>query len=223
MVNSDSEIARGEIAERALVAAFSNRESAHAAAKNLHEEGFHKIWLGVTSEETTIKSEDDSLPARLGRFFKGESDGKSLVQTLALHGVGGADAQRVERQLEPNEVILTVDGSNHPELAARIIESSQGDVLSGESFVFTTVEWTAPEEVPGSVTLGYEDPTEYARGMRVDDAELLRLRSERLLTGAVPTLREELFVMHFDTEDADDGTSSMGGAIGTRHREDIEP
>ena len=41
MVNSDSEIARGEIAERALVAAFSNRESAHAAAKNLHEEGFH--------------------------------------------------------------------------------------------------------------------------------------------------------------------------------------
>ena len=222
-MNSDSEIARGEIAERALVAAFSNRESAHAAAKNLHEEGFHKIWLGVTSEETTIKSEDDSLPARLGRFFKGESDGKSLVQTLALHGVGGADAQRVERQLEPNEVILTVDGSNHPELAARIIESSQGDVLSGESFVFTTVEWTALEEVPGSVTLGYEDPTEYARGMRVDDAELLRLRSERLLTGAVPTLREELFVMHFDTEDADDGTSSMGGAIGTRHREDIEP
>ena len=222
-MNSDSEIARGEIAERALVAAFSNRESAHAAAKNLHEEGFHKIWLGVTSEETTIKSEDDSLPARLGRFFKGESDGKSLVQTLALHGVGGADAQRVERQLEPNEVILTVDGSNHPELAARIIESRQGDVLSGESFVFTTVEWTAPEEVPGSVTLGYEDPTEYARGMRVDDAELLRLRSERLLTGAVPTLREELFVMHFDTEDADDGTSSMGGAIGTRHREDIEP
>jgi hypothetical protein len=222
-VNSDSEIARGEIAERALVAAFSNRESAHAAAKNLHEEGFHKIWLGVTSEETTIKSEDDSLPARLGRFFKGESDGKSLVQTLALHGVGGADAQRVERQLEPNEVILTVDGSNHPELAARIIESSQGDVLSGESFVFTTVEWTAPEEVPGSVTLGYEDPNEYARGLRIDDTELTRLRSERQLTGAVPTLREELFVMHFDNEDVDDGTSSMGGAIGTRHREDIEP
>ena len=221
-MNSDSESARGEIAEGALVAAFGDRESAHKAAKNLRDEGFHKIWIGVISDDTTIKSDNHSIGASIGRFFSGESHGTSLTKTLTRHGVSETEAQRVERQLEPNDVILTVDGSNHPELAARIVEDSGGDVLSGESFVFTTVEWMAADERRGSELLGYEDPTEYARGQRVDDAGLTHLRNERLLTDTVPMLHEDIFIARFDDKE-EDGTSSMGGAIGTRHRSDITP
>jgi hypothetical protein len=137
----------------------------------------------------------------------------------------------VEQQLEPDDVILTVNGSNHPELAARIIEDAAGDILAGESFVFTSVEWTAIDDTPGSELLGYQDPTEYARGARVDDADLTRLRNERLISGTVPTMREDIFIARFDDdlsdfdldEDVEEGTSSMGGSIGTRRREDIEP
>lgn len=200
-MNSDSELAHNEIDLRALVAAFGDRETAHVAAKNLRDEGFHKIWIGVTYDESALKSEDDSIGAKLVRFFSGEADGSTLVETLTRHGVSEPEAQRVERHLEPNDVLLTVNGSNHPELAARIVEDAGGDVLAGESFVFTSIEWTAPDDRPGSELLGYEDPTEFARGQRVDDTDLTRLRNERLTFPAVPTLRDEIFVARFDEDD----------------------
>jgi hypothetical protein len=201
-VNSDSELAHGGIDTRSLVAAFGARETAHLAAKNLRDEGFHKIWIGVTYDDSALKSEDESLGAKIVRFFSGEADGATLVDTLTRHDVPEAEALRVERQLEMNDVILTVNGSNHPELAARIIEDAGGDVLAGESFTCTTIEWTQRDDRPGSELLGYEDPTAYARGQRVDDGDLTRLRNERLLSPAVPTMREDIFIAHFDEDDA---------------------
>jgi hypothetical protein len=211
-VNSDSDYAHGRnVGEQAIVAAFADRESAHVAAKRLREESFHKIWIGVTLAGTAIESEDESLGAKIGRFFSGESDGSSLTETLMRHGVTETEAQRVERQLEPDCAILTVNGDNHPELAAQIVENCDGVVLSGQSFVYANVEWTAPDNRPGSELLGYEDPTEFARGERVDDAGLTRLRDERLLTD-IPTLREDIFIARFDDEE-----------LGTRKRSDRTP
>jgi hypothetical protein len=224
-MNSDSEYARSGFGTRSLVAAFTDRESAHAAATMLRKEGFHKIWIGVTrASGTEIAGENDSIGAKIGRFFSGESE-DSMIETLMRHGVGVTEAERVERQIEPNDVILTVDGSNHPELAAQILEDARGDVLSGESFMFTTVDWTVPDDRPGSELLGYQDPNEYARGKRVDDSELTRLRNERLLSDSVPIVREDIFVARYDPGElsgaidaGESGRSSAGGAIGTRRR-----
>jgi hypothetical protein len=221
-MNSDSEFARGKIGERALVAAFVDRDDAHQAVKTLHEEGFHKTWIGLMRGDDTIKSENESIGAKIGRFFSGEGDGASLIHTLMRHGLSETEAQRVESEIEPDDVIVTVDGSNHPELAAQVIEDAGGDILSGESFIFTTVEWNATDNRPGSELLGYQDPTEFARGNRVDDEDLTRLRNERILTGSVPTLREDIFIARFDDEPDDEGTSRGGASIGTRRREDLD-
>jgi len=200
-VNSDSEYAHGDTGSNALVAAFGDRESAHEAAKDLRDEGFHKIWIGVIIGDATLKSENESIGAKVGRFFTGEMDGASLTQTLARHGVSEAEAQRIEERLEPEDVILTVNGSNHPELAARIIEDCGGDILSGESFTLSTIEWAVDDDRSGSELLGYADPTEFARGQRVDDEGLTRLRNERILSESVPTIREDLFVMTYDEDE----------------------
>ena len=223
-MNSDSEFARSTMGGRALVAAYADREGAHEAAKILRKEGFHKIWIGVTRPETgDLASENDSMSAKIGRFISGQADGEGLIETLMRHGVTVTEAERVERQLEPNDVVVTVDGDNHPELAAQIMEDCGGDVLSGESFVFKTVEWTATDSRTGSELLGYQDPNEYARGKRVDDMEVTRLRNERLLSDTVPTLSEDIFVARFDDDEPETGRSSAGAAVGTRHRRDREP
>ncbi len=232
-MNSDSDYLRGNNDGGAMVAAFGSRDLAHQAAKRLREEGFDKIWIGVTSADNTLKSDDDSIGGKIGRFFSGEKDGESLTETLTRHGVSEADALRIEGSIEPSDVLLTVNGSNHPELAAQIIEDLGGDVLSGESFVYTTVDWTGADDQRGSQLLGYEDPNQYARGQRVDDGTLSRLRSDRLQTDTVPTLREDIFIFGYDDDDGDDadvtgdeatrsatGRRSAGAAIGTQHRED---
>ena len=225
-VNSDSEYVRGESGEGALVAAFNDRETAREAAKRLRVEGFHKVWIGVTSADATLQSADDSAGAKIGRFFSGTADGGSLTETLVRHGVSEAEARRIDGSIAANDVILTVDGHNHPELAAQIVEDFGGDLLSGESFVFTTIDWTAIDDRLGSQVLGYQDPTEYARGKRVDDGSVTRLRNERLGSDTVPTLREDIFILSFDDDDdARDttGTRRAGAAVGTQHRDALTP
>jgi hypothetical protein len=176
-VNSDSEYAHGDIGFHTLVASFGDRENAHEAAKDLRDEGFHKIWIGVILGDATIKSEDDSLGAKVGRFFTGELDGVTLTDTLTRHGVSEEEAQRIQGTLEPDDVVLTVNGSNHPELAARVIGDRGGEILSGKALVYTTVEWTT--------------------------AQATHLRNERLLSGNVPIIREDLFIMTYDEDDAE--------------------
>lgn len=224
-MNSDFEYARGKTGDRALVAAFRERQSAHDAATNLRENGFHKVWIGVTRGDT-LTSEDESLGAKIGRFFRGETDGESLTDTLVKHGVSAAEAERIALEIEPSDVLLTVDGSNHPERAAQIVENYGGDVISGESFVYTQINWSPDDERLGSELLGYEDPDFYARGQRVDDEGVTRLREERLAASNVPTIREDYFILATDGEDELDhpshGRRSAGGAVGTQHRNELE-
>jgi hypothetical protein len=225
-MNSDMEYARGERGQRALVAVFNNRETAHDAGKRLRTEGFHKTWIGVTSA-SMLESADDSAGAKIGRFLSGTTDGGTLAETLVRHGVSETEALRIDDSIVLDDVILTVDGNNHPELAAQIIEDFGGDVLSGESFVFTSIDWAQSEDRLGSELLGYQDPNRYARGQRVDDEGYTRLRNERLGGDTIPTLREDIFILAFDDDDDDaetePGRRSAGGAIGTQHRDEVTP
>ncbi|HEY5341693.1 MAG TPA: hypothetical protein VIK27_11750 [Candidatus Aquilonibacter sp.] len=141
-MNNHSEPTRCDVGKRTLVAAFPDRGHAHQAAKLLRTEGFREQWIGLTSAGATkVRSDDESLATKITRFFTGGSSASALAATLTQHGVSELDAERVQRRLEPNDVILTVDGSNHPELAARILEDCRGDVLAGESCVGAAAEW----------------------------------------------------------------------------------
>jgi hypothetical protein len=225
-VNSDAEFARDNTGAGALVAAFGDRETANQAVRRLRAEGFHKTWVGVTNTDETLRSADESAGAKFGRFISGKADGNSLTDTLMKHGVSENDALRVEASIEPSDVILTVDGHNHPEFAAQIVEDLGGDILCGESFAYTTVDWTDNDDRTGSELLGYQDPNLYARGQRVDDEGFTRLRNERLRTDTIPTLTEDIFVYSFDDDELENetpGTRSAGGAIGTQHRGDVAP
>jgi hypothetical protein len=177
-VDTHSELASGNMGQHALVATFAQRRSAHQAAKRLRDEGFHKVWIGVTSAYvesddryntgtigTNIASVDDSIGAKIGHFFSDESDGLSLAETLIRHGVTETEARRIDATIEPDNVLLTVDGSNHPERVAQIVEACGGGVISGDSFVVTAIDWAG------------------ADGLR-----------------AAPTLHEDFFIARFDDE-----------------------
>jgi len=103
-MNSDSEFARDN---QTVVAAFPDQATAKAAVQVLHDEGFHKTWVGVTRAEfeidkkadsgiITTKVDDDSISSRLGRFFTGGTGGATLHKALEHHGVSAAEAQRID-------------------------------------------------------------------------------------------------------------------------------
>jgi hypothetical protein len=218
-MNSDTEFARGETPtdsdNHTVVAAFAEQATAKAAVQTLHDEGFHKTWIGVTRVDfeldrkadsgiITTKVDDDTIGSRIGRFFTGGTGGTTLSKALQHHGVSEGEAQRIDAALEPNDVLVTVNGSNHPELAAQLIEDAGGDLLSG----------------------GYQDADIYARELRLETGGRTRLRDERLNAAGVPVHREEFFVIAYN-DDWDDesgiakndtaGVRAMGGSIGTTH------
>lgn len=189
---------------RALVAAFGDRDAARRAARQLHEEGFHRIWLGVTNPTrdtadaggtgVAVEPDDDSLGNRIGRFFSGENNARSLHSELLRHGVDQNAAATIERSLTPGSTVLTLDGSNHPELAANIVEQCGGYILSGETFGTSDATEASTDTATGTATartgegegrrgseiLGYRQPERYARGEEIDEEQRLRLRAERL-------------------------------------------
>jgi uncharacterized protein (TIGR02271 family) len=181
-MNYDTGTARDDAYEgRALVAAFADRETAHAAAHALHDEGFGRTWIGVThaSEDTTayagtgtgtttgqtqVTSDGgDSLGDKIGRFFSGASGDRTLYDELVRHGVASSEARRIDGSLAPNSAILTVDGHNHPELAATLIEQNGGHILAGESFgtgsYATDTTATTASAVGGGLTGGLAGTT----------------------------------------------------------------
>jgi hypothetical protein len=161
-----SERASGTIGQHAVVAAFAHRGSAHDAAKRLRDAGFHKVWIGVTSAYvegdgryntgtigTNIESDDDSIGAKISRFFSDEADGSSLTETLLRHGVTEAEARRIDATIEPDNALLTVESNDHPDLVAQIVEACGGGIISGEPFVETRIKWTEAEAPRNAQTL----------------------------------------------------------------------
>jgi hypothetical protein len=163
--------------ERTVVGAFDRVETARAAAEALHDEGFHQTWIGVThiedvdsasSADTTVQSADESVAAKIGRFFSGTANGASLTDALMQHGVTEEDARRVDASIEPADVVLTVHGSNHPALAAQIITGFEGDVLAG-----TTTSDTLDPDTRTALRAAREQPAT----IRVTNEEFFVTRS----------------------------------------------
>jgi hypothetical protein len=165
-VDTHSERASENIGQHAVVAAFAHRGSAHDAAKRLRDAGFNKVWIGVTSAYvegdgryntgkigTNIESDDDSIGAKIGRFFSDEADGSTLTETLLRHGVTEAEARRIDATIEPDNALLTVGSNDHPELIAQIVESCGGGIISGESLTETPIKWTEANPQANAPTL----------------------------------------------------------------------
>jgi hypothetical protein len=122
-----------------IAAVFADRDSAHGAAHQLHEEGFRDTWIGLTRTADSANYSVYERPEREAgetrveadnwfmRFF-GEGD-QSLFDALERHGVSREDADAAGT-LPPHSAILTVDGANHPELAAQLIRQCGGQVLT---------------------------------------------------------------------------------------------
>jgi hypothetical protein len=133
-------------ASRVVIAAvFAERDKAHDAAHRLHDEGFGETWIGVTrfdSGDGYAVDEQGEDRAQAGemrvesanwfmRFF-GEGD-ESLHDALVRHGVDEADARAAgstASTLPEQSAILTVDGGNHPELAAQLIAGCGGRLIT---------------------------------------------------------------------------------------------
>jgi uncharacterized protein (TIGR02271 family) len=136
-----------------------------------------------------VESDAQTFAEKLGRFFSGEAGTRSLFDELQRHGVDATAARRIDERIPPESAVLTVDGANHPEAAASIIENCGGHIVAGEAFetgsgsdaaVAQGVASDGPAERRGSDVLGYRDPQRYARGTEIDDERRVQLRGERL-------------------------------------------
>lgn len=175
--------------ESALAATFPDRERAHDAVQRLHDEGFHQTWIGLTKPmtddgygttssaatgETRVEEENP-----VARFFGGGNE--SLHEALRRHGVSDEDAARVDTSLPANSAILTVRGSNHPELAAQIIATCGGSLLTSEAS--TNLMGTYADRMKTTAPAGknaYADLGEYSAGEKLGQERKLQLRAERL-------------------------------------------
>lgn len=175
--------------ESALAATFPSREAAHRAVQRLHDEGFHRTWIGLTkpmsddgyatTAQTTTSGSRIEEENPVARFFGGGDE--SLAGALHRHGVSEEDAARVDTSLPANSAVLTVNGANHPELAAEIIESCGGQMLTSNASTRLTGAYgdrigrDESGERPSFANLG-----NYAEGEKLGEERRLQLRAERL-------------------------------------------
>lgn len=145
-----------------IAAAFADRERAHDAVHRLHDEGYHETWIGITRSDDASLSASTTAETRVEaeNFFArvfGEGD-ESLHDALVRHGVAEADAISAG-QLAPRSAIVTVDGANHPELAAQIMTECAGQMIT-RGFGATGFQARRPfDDATASTTLGSSRPT----------------------------------------------------------------
>lgn len=165
---------------RALVALFDNRAIAHDALASLRAEAFNRVWLGSMLRDGSLATDEKTtLGERIGKFFSGWDYDRPLFDALVRNGVEEQVADALDRSIPPNSIVMTVDGRNHPELAAEIIERCGGQVLAGETFE-QTIDARDGTPASGARALGYGDSDRYARGESIDADRLIQLRSERI-------------------------------------------
>ncbi|GAC1423261.1 MAG: hypothetical protein NVSMB64_31300 [Candidatus Velthaea sp.] len=171
-----------------IAATFDSREAAHDAAQRLHDQGFHGAWIGLTKPMhgdgggdrytgATTATAGDTTAVESGNWFQrllGEGD-ETLHDALVRHGVREADFTSIG-PVAPGSAILTIDGMNHPELAAEIISECDGEVITSGA----TERGFAFDDADISSAPDYTNYGQYRGGEAIDEARRLELREERL-------------------------------------------
>lgn len=173
-----------------LAATFGDRESAHAAAAELKDAGFHDAWIGVAKRPETDDSSygaatrtEDAVEADnfFARLF-GEGD-ETLHDALVRHGVAEADAVRAG-VLGAHGAVLTVDGGNHPEAAAQILSESGGRLITSgygaTGYGTGGTHGLYDEAVEPAQRSSAADYASFRGGETIDEEKRLALREERL-------------------------------------------
>jgi hypothetical protein len=170
--------------ERALVAVFTDRESALSVLDVLKSHGFTAPWLATTrpapveapgdprpapapvssgTSENEVADSSDGIMGTIGRFFSGE--GNSLRRSLEDHGVDPVDAAEIDATLPPAAAVVTVFGGARPELAAKVLRDGGGRL--SETLAFETDPLAAvpgPVAEPGALGRDAYDPGAYDPG-----------------------------------------------------------
>jgi len=190
-----------------LAATFTEPDRAHRAVRQLHEQGFHKAWIGLTKPvdgegggdrytgavTATVPDETMVRPENwLARLF-GDSE-QSLHDTLVKHGVRESDLHSL-RALVPGTAILTVDGSNHPELAAQIMNECGGRLITrgATNTGYAFDDAVLDGDFEDAESIDYRNYGRFRAGTSIDDARRRRLRDERGNI-VVPVVSEEFII-----------------------------
>lgn len=179
-----------------IAAIFDSRDEAKHALQDLHDAGFHKTWMGVTSApdaggselggtyadaalatpvaagEHTVESAEGGFGASLARFF-GEDGRESLHEALTKRGVPSSDALALDRQIQNGGVVITVEANGRYDEVIQILRSGRGEIAG-------TANGVGPETASGITATVPTTTATAAATDSVDDARTLQLREERL-------------------------------------------
>lgn len=226
LTDAGTGVADAGVRATTVAAVFSDHERAHDAVHQLHEDGFRETWIGRTKYgEETLHDGDAEMSASAQtriesdnwfmRLF-GEGD-ESLHDALVRHGVLEMDVRRAG-SLPPHSAIVTVDGANHPELAAEILFEAGGRIITsglGESGYGTVGRYAADVDLDAgrasadrvaarsADAASFDDYGRYRAGVPIDESTRLHLRAERSrveTSGSQtrdldrPVVREQLFI-----------------------------
>ncbi len=189
-----------------IAAIFDTREDAKYALQDLHDAGFHKTWMGVTSAEsapttagagTQVETAEGGFGASLARFF-GESGADSLYDALTKRGVPHSDALALDHGLHAGGAVITVEAKDRYDEAIQILKQDSAQISSStasgalgayDEDITSPASGTAA--TAGTATAGImsaPDPTAVGNGTTAqtgayaaDDTDrTLQLREERL-------------------------------------------
>lgn len=169
--------------DRGTVAAiFDSRDEAAYALQDLHDAGFHKTWMGVTSAaassavagsaEHEVETAEGGFGASLARFF-GEDGRESLYEALTKRGVPDSDALALDNRIHDGGAVITVEAKDRYDEVFQILRQDRGQVApTAGGLGAGTAATSGAETVAETTTTGVAG--------NVDDARTLQLREERL-------------------------------------------
>lgn len=169
--------------DRGTVAAiFDTRDEAAYALQDLHDAGFHKTWMGVTSagadattadpDEHQVETAGGGFGASLARFF-GEDGRESLYEALTKRGVPDSDALALDNRIHDGGAVITVEAKDRYDEVFRILRNDRGQIAS-------TAAGLGSETVATGGTTTAATTATASSPDAVDDARTLQLREERL-------------------------------------------
>ncbi len=181
--------------DRGTVAAiFDTRDDAKHALQDLHDAGFHKTWMGVTTAADTaagtyndpgtapaastggttqVETAEGGFGASIARFF-GEDGRESLYDALTKRGVPQSDALALDHQMLGGGAVITVEAKDRYDEVLQILQKGRGEV-SSTAAAGALGETSARTRPPVSDSASMAAP-----GKDIDDTRTMQLREERL-------------------------------------------